>query len=103
MKGAYQLTATARSQIEHIVSHIARDSTTAALRVVDDLIAAFGVIAEHPGFGHLREDLTDKPLRFYRVHNYLIVYRAEPAPVVIARVYHGAQDVASELAHSTDI
>ena len=91
------LTDTARSQLEHIVEYIAADSTEEALRVLDDFIVAFNQIAEKPSLGHSRTDLTDKPLLFFRVHRFLIVFSAETQPIRIARIYGGAEDVAAKL------
>lgn len=48
--------------------------------------------------GHLREDLTRRPFRFWPVYSYLIVYRPETRPIQILRVLHGARDVKSLLA-----
>jgi plasmid stabilization system protein ParE len=45
----------------------------------------------------LREDLTDRPYRFWKVYSYLIIYRADTSPPRIVRVLHGARDVAREL------
>ena len=52
-------------------------------------------LAETPGLGHVREDLAaiDPALRFWPVYSYLIVYRAETAPLEVVRVLHGARDV----------
>jgi antitoxin ParD1/3/4/toxin ParE1/3/4 len=54
-------------------------------------------LAEAPGLGHLRDDLTDEPLRFWAVYSYLIVYRPETDPLEIVRVLHGARDVRAVL------
>ena len=45
-----------------------------------------------PGMGHFRSDLAAEPLRFWRVRNYLVVYRSEKTPIEIVRVLHGARD-----------
>ena len=36
-------------------------------------------------------------LRFWRVRNYLVVYRSEKRPIQIVRVLHAARDVRSIL------
>lgn len=46
-----------------------------------------------PGLGHLREDLTDEPLRFWPVHSYLIIYRPGRTPLQIVRVLSGYRDI----------
>lgn len=50
-------------------------------------------IGSLPGIGHLRLDLADEALRFFRVYKYLIIYRPETTPVQVVRVLHGARDV----------
>ena len=46
--------------------------------------------------GHLRPDLTARPLRFrtlIRYPNYSIVYRPETAPLQIVAVLHGKRNI----------
>jgi toxin ParE1/3/4 len=65
----------------------------AADRMIRFLDAEFGRLAKSPGIGHVREDLTDKPLRFWTKFSYLIVYQEREDGVTIFRVLHGARDV----------
>lgn len=44
--------------------------------------------------GHRREDLTDKPVRFFPVYSFLIIYDPASTPLEIVRVLRGAQDIA---------
>jgi len=50
-------------------------------------------LAEMPGKGHVREDLTDDEVLFWPVYRYLVVYRPGTAPLEVVRVLHGARDV----------
>ena len=43
--------------------------------------------------GHYREDLAAKPVRFWPVHSYLVIYRPEQRPVQIVRVLSGFRDI----------
>jgi antitoxin ParD1/3/4/toxin ParE1/3/4 len=45
--------------------------------------------------GHLREDLADEALRFWRVYSYMIIYRPDSQPLEIVRVLHGARDTST--------
>jgi len=55
-------------------------------------------IADMPGIGHRREDLTPYPVLFWPVGAYLIIYRAEARrPVEIVAVTQGARDIPSFL------
>jgi hypothetical protein len=37
--------------------------------------------------------LTDRPLKFWNVYSYLIVYDPATSPLAIVAILHGAQDV----------
>jgi toxin ParE1/3/4 len=50
-------------------------------------------LAETPGAGHRRRDLTDEDVRFFPVYSFLIVYRPETRPLQIASILHGRRDV----------
>jgi plasmid stabilization system protein ParE len=52
-----------------------------------------------PGLGHRREDLTDRPLRFWTVDAYLVIYRAERTPIEIVAVTRGGRDIPRLLRH----
>ena len=65
----------------------------AADRVRDEIFESFRTLAKTPGMGHFRNDLAKKPLRFWHVRSYLIIYRSEKRPIEIVRVLHGARDV----------
>jgi plasmid stabilization system protein ParE len=54
---------------------------------------AFGLLASHPQMGHTREDLTARPLKFWSVYSYLVVYDPACEPLAIVAVLHGARDV----------
>jgi antitoxin ParD1/3/4/toxin ParE1/3/4 len=57
-------------------------------------------IGESPGLGHRREDLTELPVRFYRVHKFLIVYAPEEEPIGIVRILHSSRDISAILGGS---
>jgi Arc/MetJ-type ribon-helix-helix transcriptional regulator len=40
-------------------------------------------LAKMPNQGHLRRDLTDRPLRFIALHSFLVIYQADTKPVRI--------------------
>ena len=93
MSVRYVLTPEAQAHVDEIGAYIAQDSVDAALKIYDALEEAFGLLAEQPGLGHSRQDLTDRPLRFWGVYSYLVVYDPESRPLTIIAVLHGARDV----------
>ncbi len=93
----YVLVPEARKDLAELLDYIAADSVDAALRVHDRFVEIFELLAEHPDAGHYRDDLTSRPVRFFPVYSYLVVYSDGSAPLEIVRVLGGAQDVESIL------
>jgi antitoxin ParD1/3/4 len=93
---SYLLTPRAKIDIFKIWSYIARDSESAADRVEQAIYAACSSIARDPMHGHLRQNLTSRPLRFWtltRYPNYSVAYRPDSTPVEIVAVIHGRRDI----------
>lgn len=91
------ITDEALADIDDIWFFIAHDSIAAADKVVDDIYEAADFLADNPGIGHIREDLADTSLRFWRVHSYLIAYRPDTDPLEIVRILSGYRDVSQLL------
>lgn len=91
------LSRAAREDLQGIAELIAEDRPNAAKKVIRKLREAIARLGEMPGLGHVREDLTDQPVKFWPVYSYLIIYREKSTAVHIVRVLHGARDVRSLL------
>ena len=63
------------------------------LKVVDALDDAMQLLADNPGIGHLRPDLTPKMSDSGRCSRYLVIYRPDTKPLEIVRVLHGKRNV----------
>ena len=63
-----------------------------ANKIQGELVDAFEGLADVPGKGHRRPDLTRKDVLFFGVYQYLIVYR-RASTVEIVAVVHGKRDV----------
>lgn len=87
----------AADDLVEILDWLAQRSPGAADQVRREIDAALVRLAEFPQLGHIREDLTDRPYRFWKVYSYLITYRTDTDPPKVVRVLHGARDVAREL------
>jgi len=94
----YVISREADSDLDDLWDYIAADSVDAADRLTAKLMDAFEALARHPGMGHKRNDLTDYPVLFWPVGNYLVVYRTERSRVEIVAVVHGARDIPTFLA-----
>jgi plasmid stabilization system protein ParE len=63
-----------------------------ANRIQGELVDAFEGLAEIPGKGHRRPDLTRRDVLFFSVYQYLIVYRPTKTIEIVA-VLHGKRNV----------
>ena len=102
MSQGYRLTPEAQANVDKIGAFIANDNIEAALRVLDAFDEAFTLLAARPEVGHKREDLTDRPIKFWSVYSYLLVGDPASAPLSIIAVLHGSQDVERLLKDSED-
>jgi plasmid stabilization system protein ParE len=90
---SFHFTAAARLDLLQIWNYLAEHATlNDADRVLANLERAILRLSKSPELGHARADLTSLDLLFYRVHSYLIVYRAID-PLHVIRVLHAARDV----------
>jgi plasmid stabilization system protein ParE len=89
----FVLTPAAEGDLLKILEYLEGDNPSAILKVVDALDEAMQLLADNPGIGHLRRDLTDADVRFWSVFRYLVIYRPETTPLEIVRVLHGGRDV----------
>lgn len=89
----FVLTPAAEGDLLKILEYLEGDNPSAILRVVDALDEAMQLLADNPGIGHVRTDLTDADVRFWSVFKYLVIYRPDTKPLEIVRVLHGSRDV----------
>lgn len=87
----------ARRDLLEIWEFIAQDDLDAADRVEREIEQAITTLASQPGLGHVRRDLTSKPVRFWAVYSYLIIYDPEARPLEVVRILSGYCDIAALL------
>lgn len=88
------LTKSAERDLDKIKSYLAEKAgPTITRRVMKEIRTALNLVGSQPGAGHLREDLTSRPVKFWPVYSYLIVYDPKTKPVKIIRVLHGMRDI----------
>jgi antitoxin ParD1/3/4/toxin ParE1/3/4 len=85
----YALHPEAFSDIDEIAAYIGQNSHDAAHRVVDEIYQAIQGVVASPHSGHRRTDLTNRPLRFIRIRDYLIAYAPDEKPLWVIAVMHG--------------
>jgi plasmid stabilization system protein ParE len=96
---SYVLGTEADLDLDEIWEYIAADSVDAADRWIQRLFDCFDELARSPNAGHVREDLTAYPVRFWTVGAYLVIYRAHTVPVEIVAVTEASRDVPKLLSH----
>jgi plasmid stabilization system protein ParE len=75
-----------------------RGSPRAARKMLVEFVGAFRSIGKRPGMGHERKDLAEhRPVLFWPVRDYLIIYRADRKPIEIVTVVPGSPDVPAVL------
>ena len=89
----YSLSPQAVEDLFEIWQYIAQDSEDAANRVQSEFFDTFGKLARTPGQGHRRRNLTTKPVLFFALYSYLIVYQADVNPIRILALVHGRRNV----------
>lgn len=97
MSGEYVLTLAARRDVEAAVGLVLQQRPEAGTRLLDALFDAFSLLAGSRDIGHLRGDLTPRPVRFLTVRGRYRVVHRNRAPVQILRVLDGRRDVAALL------
>ncbi len=89
----YVISPAAQADIDQIQDYLLSQSLDASRIVGDALEAALIRLAEYPFLGHQRRDLTNKPVLFWPVFSYLLVYRPETRPVELVRVVHASREI----------
>jgi plasmid stabilization system protein ParE len=97
MTSRFVFTEEAETQLFEILDYLGGESESAALLVRNAIYDALGKLAERPGIGHTREDLTARPVKFWTVYSYLLVYDPASRPLTILAVLHSARDIESLL------
>jgi antitoxin ParD1/3/4/toxin ParE1/3/4 len=91
----FQLTEDAILDIDAIWLYLLeREGLEKADRVVTEIFKRLYRLAEMSGMGHRRPDLTSRPVLFYRIFSYLIIYQPGSTPLQILGVLHGKRNVA---------
>jgi plasmid stabilization system protein ParE len=72
---------------------VSADNPQAAARIGAAIHDALEQLAAMAEMGHTRVDLTERPLKFWRVFSYLIVYDPASAPLTVIAILHGSRDL----------
>jgi plasmid stabilization system protein ParE len=89
----YQVSAEAQNDLFEIWQRIAEDGVDLANRIEGELYRLFESLAEMPGQGHSRKDLTKRPVLFFPLYSFLVVYQPDQKPIRIMAVLRGRRNV----------
>lgn len=83
----------AQNDLFEIWQHIAQDSVDLANRIDFEFHDLFVSLGRTPGLGHKRTDLTRRPVLFFPLYSFLVVYQPDVKPIRIMAVLRGKRDV----------
>ena len=66
----------ALQDLQDVWDFVAADNVPAADKLEEEFFEAFESLAERPGMGHTRSDLTERDVRFWPIGSYLVVTAA---------------------------
>jgi antitoxin ParD1/3/4/toxin ParE1/3/4 len=90
----FHLSAEARQDLRDIRGYcLDQGGPSLSLYIRGEILKQVAFLAENPGAGHGREDLTPLPVKFWPVFSYLIVYDPASKPMGVARIVHGNRDL----------
>jgi plasmid stabilization system protein ParE len=89
----YDFHSGAFTDLDDIWKFIAEENLDAADQVIADIHDAIRALVPFPHQGYGRPDLTSRPLRFWRVRDYLIAYAPDEHPLLVIAVLHGSPRV----------
>jgi antitoxin ParD1/3/4 len=93
MEPLYDVSAEAQDDLFEIWRRIAKDSVELANRIDGEFHELFAPLARMPRQGHTRKDLTNRPVLFFSLYSFIVVYQPELTPLRIMAVLRGKRNV----------
>jgi plasmid stabilization system protein ParE len=90
---SFLLSPAAKQDLIDIWSFIADDDIRTADKVLETFYEKFLLLSQQPYIGHTRKDLTQHPVLFWPVYQYLIIYKPKTTPLEIVRVLSGYRNL----------
>src|ERR1022692_3507108 len=89
----YDVSAEAQDDLFEIWRRIADDNIDLANRIDNEFHELFVSLGEMPRQGHTRKDLTQRPVLFFPLYSFMVVYQPEVKPIRIMAVLRGSRNV----------
>jgi antitoxin ParD1/3/4/toxin ParE1/3/4 len=94
VRAGYGLSHAAEQDLEELLAYVSEQSgASRALKVHEKFVAAFEQLAEMPGSGSKRTELTGERVRWWPVFNWIVLYDGESVPISVLRVVHSARAI----------
>jgi antitoxin ParD1/3/4 len=93
MPSLYDVSAEAQNDLFEIWRRIADDSVALANRIESEFYELFASLGQMPGQGHTRKDLTNRPVLFFPLYSFLVVYQPDVEPIRIMAVLRGRRNI----------
>src|SRR5438270_2755291 len=93
MASLYELSAEAQEDLFEIWRRIAAESQDLADRIDNEFHELFASLGRIPGQGHTRSDLTARPVLFFPLYSFLVVYQPDVNPIRIMAVLRGRRNL----------
>jgi plasmid stabilization system protein ParE len=89
----YDISVEAQNDLFEIWGRIAEDSVKLANRIENEFHELFASLGRMPRQGHSRTDLTTRPVLFFPLYSFLVVYQPDIRPVRIMAVLRGTRNL----------
>ena len=93
MVSLYDVSAEAQNDLFEIWRRIAGDSVELANRIESESYELFASLGRLPRQGHTRKDLTRRPVLFFPLYSFLVVYQPDVKPIRIVAVLRGRRNI----------
>ena len=97
MLSRYDVSTEAQNDLFEIWTRIAHDSVELADRIDKEFRDLFAALAQTPGLGHARADLTKRPVLIFPMYSFLVIYQPDVKPIRILAVLRSRRDIRNVL------
>ncbi|MEP6714917.1 MAG: type II toxin-antitoxin system RelE/ParE family toxin [Terriglobia bacterium] len=89
----YRVSTEAQNDLFEVWRRIAGDSVRLADRIDTEFRELFASLGRAPGQGHSRDDLTSRPVLFFPLYSFLVVYQPGARHIRIMAVLRGRRNI----------
>jgi antitoxin ParD1/3/4 len=93
MAPLFEVSVEAQNDLFEIWQRVAEDSLELANRIEGEFYSLFSSLSRMPGQGHTRKELTARPVLFFPLYSFLVVYQPDVNPIRVMAVLRGKRNV----------